>query len=435
MSGPARFVRHPSGAVSLIPEGDGFPARLSAYFDYVCSVSPYYRSLVEQSGIPAATDPTGLLGALPVTSKETYRSVLMEEALASANGVNLVTDFSSGSTAAPVMRVCRPADDLCEQEVTVEVFRRAGMGPGDRFVCMDVGAAEIYDFYFRAARNLGTTEVQFLHLTTDWAVSVRPLRMLAPTILLTTPSLLVRTWDVLRRFWDRDDCPVKTLIMMGEATDPQVRETIRAAWGCRVVSFYGTTEIGGFAGECRVGDGHHFRPDLVVPTVEAPRAFDGDNVEGEVCFTSMHIHTQSVIKYQVGDIVRISTAPCPCGETTPRLWFLERCQDAFIMAGDKFSHDMFLQAFRDVVPGLKMMALELVDLEGDDGKVRLRFTFPQQYQKHEREFLGVLRDGIFELDSLYRYGLVDFELRFRAVDDYTERKLRRVVDSRRVSAS
>ena len=430
MTVPARFVRHASGAVSLIPDGARFAERLRDYFDYLCSASAYYRGLVEQCGIPAATDPVGLLGALPVTSKETYRSVLLEEALSSANGANLVTDFSSGSTAEPVMRVCRPADDLCEQEVTEEVFRRAGMEPGDRFVCMDVGAAEIYDFYFRAARNLGVHEVQFLHLTTDWAGSVRPLGALKPTILLSTPSLLARAWPPLRALWDRESCPVKTLIMMGEATDPQFRDAIRAAWGCRVVSFYGTTEIGGFAGECHLGDGHHFRPDLVVPTVEAPRAFDGDQVEGEVYFTSTHIHTQSVVKYQVGDVARLSTVPCPCGEITPRLWFLERCEDAFVMAGEKFSHAMFLAAFRDVAPGLGLMTLEIADLEGGDGKVRLTFTLPQQYRAHEAALLDLLRDGIFELDSLYRYGLVDFELVFAAADENKGRKLRRVIDHR-----
>lgn len=433
MSGVARFVRHSSGAISLFPGDADFDAKLRDYFQRISVVSPHYRGLIGQCPVSLTDDPVALLGALPATSKSTYRDTLREEALLSVQGASFVTDFSSGSSADPVIRVCRQADDLSEQDATVEAFVRAGMKASDRLVCIDVGAAEIYDFYFRAARSLGVSEVTFLHLTADRAQSLRPLHRLRPTVLLTTPSLLTRLWRDLQRIWGPGHCPVRALIVMGEMMDPEFRQQVRATWGCRVMSFYGTTEIGGFAAECIHEDGHHFHPQRVIPTVEMPFSFDGTTVEGEVSFTALQMHTQSVVKYQVGDIVRISTAPCTCGERTPRLWFLERREDAFVLAGEKFTYAMFLREFRDIVPGLGLMTLEVLDEDGENGKTRLRFTLPQQHRKHERALLALLREGIFELDSLCRYGLVDFELRFEAAAAAETRKLRCVVDHRAAS--
>ena len=327
-----RFEVHASGDVSLIPDGDGFARRLSRYFANVKAASPHYRGLIETAS-QAARGPLDILGKMPVTTKETYRTTLLAEALATINGATFVTDFSSGSVASPVIRLCRTVDDLAEQGLTEQVFRRSGLTRGDRVVAMDVGAAQIYDFYSRAARNIGIRDFHYLHLTHQWAQSIAPIRCLQPTVIITTPSLLVRVWPHVAMVWTPEKSPVRIIISIGEPMHSGFREIVERAWNCRIVSFYGTTETGGIGSECCERDGHHFDPELIVPTLISPSRLSAECFEGEACLTTLHVQTQSVVKYAIGDTIRLSTARCVCGEASPRLWFKDRIQDAFCIGG------------------------------------------------------------------------------------------------------
>ena len=427
----SRFVPHASDAVSLIPGDDGFETRLADYFAYLRRVSPYYRGLIDQLSLQPDQSPLDLLGRLPTTDKETYRRVLQAESLDVLGSHHFVTDFSSGSTAKRVLRYCRASDDLCEQDVTEQVFRRAGIGPGKHLVCADMGAPEICDFYFRAARSLGADRFSFLHLTSDFAATCRPLGRLAPSHFLTVPSILSRAWTHVSGLWPVGQAPIEHLIHVGEPLHRDFRAEISETWGCQVTSFYGTTEIGGIGGECARGDGIHFDPAFVVPTVEQPRWIDDQTVEGEIFFTSLHIHSQSVVKYQVGDIMRVTAAPCACGEAGPRLWFVERTYDSVTIDAVKLRYDAILEALREVSPELAYLSAEVSDLAGDDGHVLIRIILPDSVARHRQAFAEALQSGIFELDWLYRYGLVRFDFQFLPGDQFDGRKIKRVVDLRR----
>jgi phenylacetate-coenzyme A ligase PaaK-like adenylate-forming protein len=421
---------HPNGDASVFPQDARFEAYLRAYLEFIRRSSPHYDELITGTGYDLKRQPGEVFDTLPYTTKQTYREILRDEALRDVEGAPFVTDFSSGSVANPVIRLCRANDDLSEQETTEIVFRRIGMGPGDRLVCIDVGAANIYDFYFRAARNLGVSEAAFLHLTSEVQDSVLPLRALCPSILLTLPSLLIRMWPHIQGYWSASECPINALISMGEPLDASFRELVERRLNCKVYSFYGTTETGGLAGECDYQNGHHFDPYLVMPSIKSPEKLDADTVVGEVVYTTFNVQTQSVIKYEVGDVVRLSLAVCPCGEPTPRLWQLRRTTEDFVLAGDKFSYSMFLDAFRQEVPEVGMLSIEIQEAVARKGTVLLVFHFPDHLESREPEFLDVLRNGIFELDSLHRYGFVDFEIRFKPVSEFGARKTQRLRDHR-----
>ena len=424
------FYTHSNGDISLFPSTCDFDRVLFHYLDFIQETSPHYRASIQSANFTVHSDPFEIFDSLPYTTKETYREILKMEALREIGNTPFVTDFSSGSVAEPVIRICKSNDDLCEQDITETTFKRLDMGPDDCFVCVDVGAADIYDFYYRAARNLGVKAAHFLHLTSDMEASILPLLDLRPTILLTLPSLLVRTWPYIERFWQPAQSPIKTVIAMGEFIDPAFRIHVERQLACKVFSFYGTTEIGGLGGECKYQDGHHFDPRYVVPTIKSPTHINTEEIEGEVAYTTLHIHTQSVIKYEVGDVVKLSLIPCACGDATPRLWFRKRTTEDFILAGDKFSYDMFLNAFREEVPDITIMSLEINEPTTENSPTILSFKLPESFKGYELKLLDILKNGIFELDALFQYGLVDFYISFKPVTKFEGRKVRRVKDLR-----
>jgi phenylacetate-CoA ligase len=218
---------------------------------------------------------------------------------------------------------------------------------------------------------------------------------------------------------------------MGEPMHPGLRREVAETLGCRVYSFYGTTETGGMAGECDLGAGCHFDPTQLGVTIARPEFIDDLTVQGDLALTTWHLRDHPVVKYGVGDVVQVTTRPCPCGETTPRMTVVERTHEGFVLAGLKLRYQTVLDALREVAEDLDLVAITLSDLPESDGHTLVRLDIPDRFASLERELLDVLKHRIFELDDLYQFGLVRFQLEFHADGTLDSRKLRRVIDRRR----
>ncbi len=426
----AQFQRHDDGLVSLVDTSERAVSRMRGFFGMLHREFRYYRTIMDCTGISPEDSPVRTLGRFPSTTRDEYRDFLQPEALSRLSRSRFVCDYSSGSTGKCVLRLATPADELAEQAITEQVFHRAGMKRGDHFVCCDVGFPEIYDFYFRAARALGVRRTTYLHLNRDYERSLEPILRLAPDVLLTLPSLLARFWPHIRSLWPKGEAPIRSLIFMGEPMQPGFRQEVAETLGCGVFSFYGTTESGGLAGECVRGCGGHFDPSLVGVTIVEPQFVDEQTVQGELLLTSWHLRDNPVVKYRVGDIVRVTIRPCACGESTPRITLVERTHEGFVLAGLKLRYQTVLEALKRVTGELDLLTITLRDLPERDGHTLMQVGLPRRFESWQPQLLDALRFEIFELDDLYQFGLVRFELDFFDNDSLEMRKLRRVVDLR-----
>ena len=101
-----------------------------------------------------------------------------------------------------------------------------------------------------------------------------------------------------------------------------------------------------------------------------------------------------------------------------------------MIAGEKFSHSMILEGLQESAPDLPLANLIIEDLAAAEGDALLRVQLPTTYQEQESEFLETLQTGIFELDALYHYGHVKFELEFLPIEQIQGRKIAKVRDHR-----
>nr|MDA3833799.1 hypothetical protein [Spirochaetales bacterium] len=269
----------------------------------------------------------------------------------------------------------------------------------------------------------------YLKVTNDYAASFAPLLQLNPDVVLTLPSLIAKAWPYIRDHWPKGEAPVRSLIHMGEPMHPALKHEIEQQWVCRVYSFYGTTELGGMGGECACGNGCHFDPCMICPTLRNAEEIRPGMYEGEGFFTTLHFRHQAVVKYRVGDRVQLDLNPCACGERTPRLRFVERTTDSFIITGDKFRYETIFNALKKRVPELRLLTIRLEDLPSD--RTCITLILPEEFAVRKDELLETLRYGIFELDSVYHYGFVEFKLEFVPLPAFGERKTQRVIDERK----
>jgi phenylacetate-CoA ligase len=149
----------------------------------------------------------------------------------------------------------------------------------------------------------------------------------APTAIVAVPSFLrVIAEKAHETGFDLTNCSVKKAVCIGEpirekgfALNPSGR-TIEAAWGARLYSTYGVTELANSLCECDAGIGGHLHDtQLHVEVLDDSGQPIADGEVGEIVATTFGVGAMPVIRYATGDCAALFREPCPCGRTTPRL--------------------------------------------------------------------------------------------------------------------
>ena len=84
---------------------------------------------------------------------------------------------------------------------------------------------------------------------------------------------------------------------------------VKAAFGRNIVSEYGAAESGLVAFECPEGNMHINIEDVIIETDE----------DGEIIITNLASYSFPIIRYRLGDIVKVSNEACQCGRSHPIL--------------------------------------------------------------------------------------------------------------------
>ena len=95
---------------------------------------------------------------------------------------------------------------------------------------------------------------------------------------------------------------------------------IEAAWGAKVYSTYGVTELANSLCECDAGQGGHLHDEqlhLEILDDDGKPVADGET--GEVVATTFGVEAMPLIRYRTGDCAAVYSGPCGCGRTTLRI--------------------------------------------------------------------------------------------------------------------
>jgi phenylacetate-coenzyme A ligase PaaK-like adenylate-forming protein len=87
---------------------------------------------------------------------------------------------------------------------------------------------------------------------------------------------------------------------------------IRQVFGCPVISSYGTTECGYVFMQCEAGRFHQNTEHCHID-FQPLKPVHGGPMVGRILVTTFHNPWRSLLRFDVGDLVRLAAAPCPCG--------------------------------------------------------------------------------------------------------------------------
>ena len=145
---------------------------------------------------------------------------------------------------------------------------------------------------------------------------VAELNALAPTILASYPTGIALLAEQARAGALR--VRPSEIWTGGETLSAAVREFAEQAFGCRVRDSYGASEFLSIASECNHGR-LHANADWVIlePVDEHARPVPPGVASHTTLLTNLANHVQPLIRYDLGDSLRIVPAPCACGSPLP----------------------------------------------------------------------------------------------------------------------
>jgi len=117
---------------------------------------------------------------------------------------------------------------------------------------------------------------------------------------------------------------------MGASVSPRVRRAIDQAFTGQYREDCGSAELGCIACDCAHTDGLHVYSDLFYVEILSKGKCVANGQQGKIIITDLHNKAMPFIRYEIGDVGRMTDDPCPCGCVSPRLYVEGRLQDTIV---------------------------------------------------------------------------------------------------------
>lgn len=334
-------------------------ATYRAQISYLIEHSAFYRDRLREAGYADARSVGGLaeIGALPFTEKDELRATRDD---AHPIGTHLAAQMSevvrvystSGTTGTPSYIPLTRSDLDNWIEISQRSYGASGLAAGERMVTTYNAGPFVAGVTLDAFARLGVCHIPVGAGNTERLMAA--VQLLKPTVLGCTPSyaLHLAEWAAGRGI-DTAASSVNKILVAGEpgGGEPAMRARLEDAWGAKVTEAMGIGDISvSLWGECVHQNGMHFSGrgfvhfELIDPATGEPVEIE-DGAEGELVYTHLKHRAAPLLRFRSRDRVRISTSPCACGRTSPRVRCIGRTDDMLIVRGV----NLFPTAVREVI--------------------------------------------------------------------------------------
>ena len=393
---------------------------------------PTYARNFRDAGVSRADilldDPITTLRRLSIIGADAVRELSAEAgSIGSSIGRSIVdTETSSGSAGGQKVRFITHSDNVAEHEFLAYLLSVAGIGERDRVACVDTDPAAVMVSFPRACETLGTREAYCVSVGANFEDCARLLARLEPTALVSVPSIIRRLLGAMRRNPVRS---IRSVVYIGEGMSARTRAIVEDELGAEVFSYYGTSETSAIGIECRAHTGVHLMSSRHVFELDT-RGHDRDG-EGDLIATTLEQRGLPLLRYRLGDLVRVLSGRCACGLDDPRVDVLGRSGMFASILGSKIHHGALLDSLQR---------------SGLDGPLQATLTTEQNREVMTLHVAdsnsagqGVGQDAMMraimadhaDIEFLVDSGLLDLRFEFRPMSELLEeRKANSLTDLR-----
>lgn len=387
---------------------------------------PFYRRIFRQYHIDINDDPLTNLRKLPVLSSKDYYK-LGTECLSILGKKLFLIDSSSGSTGQMKKRVITMKDEITETEQAMRILSYCNLTANDSLLIADLWFPNMYPLFIKASRILGLRNVFGIGIKSTDQETIKEILQFDSSVLITLPSVFRRVFDIGPHVQERlKKTGLKKIIFFGENVAQNFLDAIKKKLNVEIFNYYGTTETGCLGVECYCHDGMHIFEDKFYIDLINKRFIEKNMIEGELVVTTLVMEGQPLIKYRVGDIVRLNQNPCKCKDRNVRLKIIGRADDVISILGTKYSLAQFDEAIFSAVDWAAVYELTIFD---NGRRQILQFTLDKRFRKYE-ETIVVNMMKLDNLDLYLKSNYIGIEFKYENMGIFPRRKLRKFIDKR-----
>jgi phenylacetate-CoA ligase len=291
--------------------------RLRRLVKHAASEVPFYRRLYAGAGVgvPEITSVDDLR-RLPVVRRQDIQALPGEDLV--AGGTNLarcIRTRTSGSTGVPLEVLSSRSDRSVFNPSFFRVYLAWGLRPWHRLTYFQARpeTLRIRSWY----EGLGIFRRQMLFSLDEPAHWIEAIRTWRPHLIHGYSLTLKLLAEAVTRA-GVDDLRVPLVVSTSGVLDEVGRTMLRTALGAQVVDIYASEEAGSvIAWECPRCEGYHLCTDTVVAELLKDGRPARPGEDAEVVVTNLSNFTMPLIRYEQGDIVRVSDRTPVCGRGFP----------------------------------------------------------------------------------------------------------------------
>jgi len=298
---------------------------------------PHYKALFGEIGLhPERIRSAVDLEAIPITSRRGISDLPQTAILRQgSNLARLHARITSGSTGSPLTVYLSRSELLFRQWLLLRSICRV-FPRGLPLTIADVGQIMAQKMT-HPVRHWGPFKLHRIPAYLPIGEQVRVYVQAKPSLLEGYAGCLELLAEALANV---PSFPRPRLVVSrGELLVPTARRLIERVFGCRVVDFYNTEEVGNIAWECphRPGILHVNTDACILDLVDNQGHAVSDGCEGRVIVTNLYNLTMPLLRYDQGDSAiwhEKRARPCSCGAVTPTVRGISGRDDDFILLPD-----------------------------------------------------------------------------------------------------
>lgn len=276
--------------------------------------------------------------SLPVLEKTDLINHL--DSIKTINEKNGIVSLTGGTTGAS-MKVIYTKSDMQERFAILDHFRaqhgyelgkKTAWFSGKNLISesdINKGICSHYDF-INKIRFYSTFHINSNNFNVYW----ESLHKFSPEFIVGFPSSVYEICQIADSHGLRLDKKVKVFFPTAETVLPTHREVISRVLGCKLVDQYASSEGAPFILECKQGSLHIHPLTGIFEVVDKNMQ---PSKEGEILATSFTTHGTPLVRYRIGDSVKLapSEANCSCGSLFPLVQKIEGRSTDYILSPTK----------------------------------------------------------------------------------------------------
>jgi len=384
--------------------------RLTQLLKFCETNVPYYHDQFARLGTePDYANPAAVLASLPILTKEAIRAAGSSLQSASFTRWQPRPKSTSGSTGIPLNYYLDRMSHSYQWGHLWRGWHQVGYQPGDPYATLSGGSLvpEKVDLKQRIYLILsGALHLPSYHLTE--AIMTRYLHTLqrhrVPFLYGYPSSIELFATFVLSQ--DRHSLPLQAVFTTSETLAPKARDTIAAAFTCRIIDTYGCNDGGVYGFECERQEGFHLGMESVYVEIVDDEGHPLPTGQiGHIVTTNLVMRAMPLLRYATGDLGALTTESCDCGRGLVRIVNLQGRERDFVLtpSGHKV-HGAFFNHFE---PFYEAEWLDRFQVhQPNRQQLILKVMVNRKPSSAERDTLfAALRKGLGELD--YQLEIVD----------------------------